>query len=150
MKSLTILAATASALALIGCSDQPGAHDNMAATTEMTGHDMSGANGMAGMAMSAPAVNDSDATTGYKESMNAMMRDAPAYTGDADVDFMQQMRVHHVAAIAMSETELAHGRDEQARTLAEQIIAEQRREIAEIDGWLKARSRLAKGAEGTD
>ncbi len=141
MKSLTILALTTAALALVGCSDQPGGHDNMAATTEVAGHDMSGADGMAGMAMSAPAANDSDATTGYKESMTAMMRDAPAYTGDADVDFMQQMRVHHVAAVAMSETQLAHGRDEQARTLAEQIIAEQRREIAEIDSWLAARRR---------
>jgi uncharacterized protein (DUF305 family) len=131
MKSFTILAATASALALIGCSDQPGAPDNMAATTEMTGHDMGGANSMAGMAMSAPAANDSAATNGYKESMNAMMRDAPAYTGDADIDFMQQMR----------EIQLAHGRDEQARTLAEEIIAEQRREIAEIDAWLAARPR---------
>lgn len=141
MKSLSILAIATSALALVGCSDQPGAHDNMAATTELTGHDMSGANGMTGMAMSAPAANDSAATTGYKESMNGMMRDAPAYSGDADVDFMQQMRVHHVAAIAMSETQLAHGRDTEARTLAEQIIAEQRREIAEIDAWLAARPR---------
>ncbi len=141
MKSLTILAVTALALALAGCSGQPGAHDNMAATTEMAGHDMNHADGMAGMAMSAPAANDSAATSGYKESMNAMMHEAPAYTGDADVDFMQQMRVHHVAAIAMSETQLDHGRDTEARTLAEQIIAEQRREIAEIDAWLAARTR---------
>ncbi len=141
MKSLTILSVTTAALALAACSDQPGAHDNMAVTTEMTGHDMSGANGMAGMAMSEPAATDSDATIGYKESMNAMMRDAPAYTGDADVDFMQQMRVHHVAAIAMSETQLEHGRDAEARALAEQIIAEQRREIAQIDAWLTARRR---------
>lgn len=141
MKSLTISALATAALALVGCSDQPGAHNNMAATTEMSGHDMSGGNGMDGMAMSAPAANDSAATTGYKGSMNAMMRDAPAYTGDADVDFMQQMRVHHMAAITMSETQLTHGRDEQARMLAEQIIAEQRREIAEIDAWLAARRR---------
>lgn len=141
MKSLTIMALTTAALVLVSCSDQPGAHDNMTATTEMSGHDMSGANGTAGMAMSASAANDSAATAGYKESMNAMMRDAPAYTGNADVDFMQQMRVHHVAAIAMSEIQLAHGRDEQARTLAEEIIAEQRREIAEIDAWLAARPR---------
>lgn len=140
MNSLTILAVTTAALALVGCSDQPGAHDNMAATTEMPGHDMNSANGMAGMSMSGPASSDSAATKGYKGSMNAMMRDAPAYSGDADVDFMQQMRVHHVAAIAMSQTQLEHGRDAEARTLAEQIIAEQRREIAEIDAWLAARA----------
>ena len=27
-----------------------------------------------------------------------MMSDALACTGDADVDFMQQMRIHHLAA----------------------------------------------------
>gem|GEM_PF-4257744 len=63
---------------------------------------MSGANRMAGKAMSGPPSSDSDATTGYKESMNAMMRDVSAYTGDIDVDFMQLMRVHPVAAIVKS------------------------------------------------
>ena len=87
----------------------------------------------------APAPGDSPATQGYKRSMSAMMTDMPAYTGDADVDFMQQMRGHHRAAIAMSETELANGKDAEARALAEKIIAEQKAEIAQIDRWLAAR-----------
>lgn len=89
--------------------------------------------------MMAPAPGDSPATQGYKRSMSAMMTDMPAYTGDADVDFMQQMRGHHRAAIAMSETELANGKDAEARALAEKIIAEQKAEIAQIDRWLAAR-----------
>lgn len=87
----------------------------------------------------APAPGDSPATQGYKRSMGAMMTDMPAYTGDADVDFMQQMRGHHRAAIAMSETELANGKDAEARALAEKITAEQKAEIAQIDRWLAAR-----------
>lgn len=87
----------------------------------------------------APAHGDSPATQGYKRSMGAMMTDMPAYTGDADVDFMQQMRGHHRAAIAMSETELANGKDAEARALAEKITAEQKAEIAQIDRWLAAR-----------
>ncbi len=70
-----------------------------------------------------------------------MMSDALACTGDADVDFMQQMRIHRLAAIAMSETQLVHGLDAAANTLAETIIAEQRREITEIDAWLMVRHR---------
>lgn len=89
--------------------------------------------------MMAPAPGDSPATQGYKRSMSAMMTDMPAYTGDADVDFMQQMRGHHRAAIAMSETEMANGKDAEARALAEKIIAEQKAEIAQIDRWLAAR-----------
>jgi uncharacterized protein (DUF305 family) len=31
--------------------------------------------------------------------------------GEADADFMRQMKVHHRSAIAMAETELRHGDD---------------------------------------
>lgn len=141
MKHVSFLAIAASSLALAGCSDQPAVQNDTAQTADMPGRNMSGSNGMAGMDMSAPVPGDSAATKGYKQSMTAMMSDAPAYTGDADVDFMQQMRIHHLAAIAMSETQLEHGSNAETRALAEQIIAEQRREIADIDRWLAARRR---------
>lgn len=95
---------------------------------------------MSHAAMTTPAAGDSDATRGFKQSMAGMMTDAPAYTGDADIDFMQQMRVHHVAAVAMARTELAHGKDAEARALAQAVIDAQQKEIAQIDRWL-----LAKG-----
>ena len=38
--------------------------------------------------MAAPAPGDSVATQGYKASMNTMMEAMPAFTGDADIDFM--------------------------------------------------------------
>jgi uncharacterized protein (DUF305 family) len=71
--------------------------------------------------------------------MNDMMANMPPFTGEADVDFMRQMKVHHAAAIAMAEAELRHGDDPEARALAEKIIADQRAEIAQIDAWLAAR-----------
>jgi uncharacterized protein (DUF305 family) len=73
--------------------------------------------------------------------MTAMMADAPPFTGDADVDFMQQMRVHHVAAVAMARAELAHGKDAEARKLAQTVIEAQQQEIAQIDRWLRAKGR---------
>jgi uncharacterized protein (DUF305 family) len=88
------------------------------------------------MDMMAPAAGDSEATRGYKASMVSMMTDMPAYVGNADVDFMKQMRVHHQAAIAMAKVELANGKDAQARTLAEEVITAQEREILMIDAWL--------------
>lgn len=91
------------------------------------------------MAIMTPAPNDSVATKGYKSSMMKMMQGMPPYTGDADVDFNKQMRTHHLAAIDMAEVELANGNDAESRALATKIIADQKREVAQIDAWLAKR-----------
>lgn len=41
------------------------------------------------MPMMMPSASDSAATKGYKEAMMGMMKSMPAFTGDADVDFMK-------------------------------------------------------------
>lgn len=131
--SIPLLLATA--LSVVGCAenaDQASA-GNAATTMALP------ANEMMAMGMAAPNPNDPPATQGYKKSMNDMMADMPSFTGEADADFMRQMKGHHGSAIAMAETELRHGDDPQARTLAEKIIRDQRAEIAEIDAWLAAR-----------
>ena len=71
--------------------------------------------------------------------MADMMTTSPPYTGDADVDFMQQMRVHHVAAVAMARTALAYAKNAEARALAQVVIDAQQKEIEQIDRWLAAR-----------
>lgn len=68
--------------------------------------------------------------------MNTMIEQLPAFTGDADIDSMKQMRGHHQAAIAIARVELAQGKDAQARTLAQEVITAQEREITLIDAWL--------------
>lgn len=131
--SIPLLLATA--LSVVGCSENAdkASADNAATTMPMP------ANDMMSMGMATPNPDDPPATQGYKKSMNDMMADMPAFTGEADADFMRQMKGHHGSAIAMAETELRHGDDPQARTLAEKIIRDQRAEIAEIDAWLAAR-----------
>ncbi|SFD32235.1 protein of unknown function [Bosea sp. CRIB-10] len=88
-----------------------------------------------------PMGSDSAATKGYKQSMMTMMSGMPPYTGDADVDFMKQMKGHHQAAIDMAKVELANGKDAEAKKLAEEIVAAQEKEIVTIDKWLKAKGK---------
>lgn len=99
---------------------------------------------MGGIAAASPG--DSIATQGYKSSMNTMMEQMPAFTGDADIDFMKQMRGHHVAAVSMARVELAQGKDAQARSLAQEVITAQEREITLIDAWLAQKGASAAPA----
>ena len=51
-------------------------------------------------------------------------------SGDADADFVAAMIPHHQGAIDMAKAELRHGRNEQLRRLAQEIIVTQQQEIA--------------------
>ena len=73
---------------------------------------------------------------GYKSAMMKMMEAMPKFAGDADIDFMKQMRTHHQGAIDMAKVVLANGKDAETRKLAQEIIAAQEKEIVTIDAWL--------------
>ena len=84
--------------------------------------------------------SDTPATRGYKAAHGAMMRAmAVPYSGDPDVDFRVQMIPHHRGAIAMAQVALDHAKDPWTRQLAEAVIVEQQREIAEMEAWLTQR-----------
>ena len=88
-----------------------------------------------------PDSSDPASTAGYKAAMMKMMMDMPKFTGDADVDFMIQMRPHHQAAIDMAKIVLANGKDADTKKLAEEVVAAQAKEIATIDAWLKKKGK---------
>ena len=51
-------------------------------------------------------------------------------SGDVDRDFAEMMIPHHQGAIDMAEAELRHGKNEQLRRIAQEIIVDQQQEIA--------------------
>jgi uncharacterized protein (DUF305 family) len=87
---------------------------------------MSQTGGMAGM--HGPAMQS--AMERMQQGMDAPM------SGDPDVDFARMMIPHHQGAIDMARSELEHGKDEELRRMAQKIIDDQGREIAELNDWL--------------
>ena len=91
------------------------------------------------MAMSGHDMGGDQAHQDLMEGMDAMNTDMMlgGTATDIDVAFMCSMLPHHRGAVTMAKAELAHGDDPVARALAEQIIASQEREIAEMLEWLE-------------
>lgn len=57
-------------------------------------------------------------------------------SGDTDKDFAMMMKLHHQQALNMAEMELANGKSPEMKAMAKQIIAAQKKEIAQFDKWL--------------
>jgi Domain of unknown function (DUF305) len=63
-------------------------------------------------------------------AMDKMMADMNVTpTGNADADFAAMMIPHHQGAIDMALAELRHGKNEQLRRVAQEIVVEQQQEI---------------------
>ena len=59
-------------------------------------------------------------------------------TGDVDYDFAANMRMHHQMAVEMAQAELKNGKNPEMLRMAKDIIAAQKKEMAEFDQWIKA------------
>jgi hypothetical protein len=119
----------------------------LAASAHHNGHDQHGARSASGkMGRAEPgahhaghgaSASDTPAVAAFKAVHASMMRGMEVpYTGDPDVDFRLQMIPHHQGAIDMARVAMRHAKDPWTRQLAEAVIVEQQREIAEMQAWL--------------
>jgi uncharacterized protein (DUF305 family) len=76
--------------------------------------------------------------------MGNMSHSPTAMTGDQDRDFAAMMITHHQGAIDMARQQLSRGRDPEMRALAAKVIADQQREIGQMQGWLDRRGGSAE------
>ena len=56
-------------------------------------------------------------------------------TGNTDKDFVRMMLPHHQAAVDMAKVELQYGKDPELKTLAQNIVEAQDKEIAMMKAW---------------
>lgn len=83
------------------------------------------------------------ASQSMMDSMNRMQQDMQAMrpTGNPDQDWAMMMRRHHQAAIDMSRAYRPSARDQETARMADKVIEEQTREIAQLDDWMRRHPR---------
>jgi uncharacterized protein (DUF305 family) len=85
------------------------------------------------------AQHGSESTKEFKAADMNMMKnmDAAPYTGNPDVDFRTHMMPHHQGAIAMAKVGLKYANDPETKKMAQKIIDDQEKEVADMQAWLK-------------
>jgi uncharacterized protein (DUF305 family) len=85
-----------------------------------------------------PSTSDPASTKEFKEAHMAMMKNMhQPFTGNPEVDFRVHMIPHHQGAIDMARVALKHAKDDDTKKMAQKIIDDQEKEIAEMREWLK-------------
>jgi uncharacterized protein (DUF305 family) len=107
-----------------------------AAVAQQSGH--AGHGQMGGMMKPTPANPYPPAEMKMHETMMG------ALGSDATETWVRKMIEHHRGGVEMSQIVLRETRDAKVRAMAEKTVAAQRREIAELEAWLREHRKRAQ------
>lgn len=95
------------------------------------------------IAIAAPATaQQSPSSKGYMDAMSKMQASMPKdHKGDSDTDFARMMIPHHRGAMDMAKVEIQYGKDPMLRKMAEKMIKDQEKEVADLEKWLKEKGK---------
>lgn len=114
---------TGAALAFVGLS--LGAVVATAQNTNMPGMAASGAAGQGSDALMQSMMN------GMKQMQGMQM------SGNTDKDFAMMMKIHRQQAVDMAQIEVSSGKSAELKAMARKMMAEQKKEIGELDRLMK-------------
>lgn len=81
---------------------------------------------------------DDNETNPFKAAEEAMHHHMKHTKGDSvDETFVRKMIAHHTGALNTGEILLSQGSDAELKQMVQQSMAEQRKEIAELQSWLQ-------------
>ena len=136
-KTIAVLAITAGAGVAYAQTSHQG-HGSMPMSGAMPMGNMDPAAMQKMMQDMMPSPNDPASTKDFNAADMKMMHNMHVpYTGNPDVDFRTHMIPHHQGAVEMAKVALKHAKDPETKRMAQKIIDDQEKEIAEMRDWLK-------------
>jgi uncharacterized protein (DUF305 family) len=121
----------------LGACGNNNTQEGTATNTDTTTH--SGHTTTENTATTATTTQPADTAGMAGKSMMSLMQSninqmkAMQTTGNPDNDFAVMMKTHHMGALEMAQLEVAQGQEPQLKQMAQKLIDEQQREIAELN-----------------
>lgn len=102
------------------------------------------ASALALMPVGTAQMKTGDSSVGMMKSMQSLeKRSGKSF----DIAFMSQMIAHHEGAVEMAKSVLENGKKDFVKKAAQQVIADQTKEVKQLTGWLKSWYRAAPDAK---
>ena len=120
--------------AFISCNESSKTAETDTDSTNVTAHETTSDN--TAHSMDTTTMSGMSMMTIMQKNMDQMK--AMPSTGSPDNDFASMMKTHHMGAVEMVQLELAKGTNTEMKQMAQKMLDEQQKEVAELNSFLSA------------